>query len=323
MLWLDFRGLQDRGGEDGRAAGSALIISLCKAQRPDEALDVHKSMLEYTPPAQIAARRLGTPPLRAEPFPSPAAAHSSLHHQADLPDKGPAMLSMGPDGSGDIVSSTSVDTATSGSSGTSATAEGGRCAPSKHFAHQARLQSHSKLEANGQTASQGVVLDRTGKIDNAELHRRPLRRPDLSEVQQSSIPAAHVGLDEEAQLEEAEEVAEANPADDLQRIHRQQPEILHSYLVPQPAALAALVTAFACRGRLKEALKIFRQLQQDPEGLASTTLGTSRTMWQSLIEVACRRCRVDLALEVRSLTLELSGHAGAALVNNLCLADFV
>ena len=69
-------------------------------------------------------------------------------------------------------------------------------------------------------------------------------------------------------------------------------------LIPQPAAIAALVTALACRGRLEEALQVFGQLQQDPAGLASVTLGHSRNMWQSLIEVACRRWRIDTALEV-------------------------
>lgn len=69
-------------------------------------------------------------------------------------------------------------------------------------------------------------------------------------------------------------------------------------LIPQPAAIAALVTALACRGRLEEALQVFGQLQQDPAGLASTTLGTSRNMWQSLIEVACRRWCIDIALKV-------------------------
>lgn len=60
--------------------------------------------------------------------------------------------------------------------------------------------------------------------------------------------------------------------------------------------MAALVQAF-CTKDLAKAFDLYCQLQQDSAGAAAVTL-SDRFMWQSLIETACRKCRLDLALQV-------------------------
>ena len=60
--------------------------------------------------------------------------------------------------------------------------------------------------------------------------------------------------------------------------------------------MAALVQAFSSQD-LEKAFDLYCQLRQDSAGAAAVTL-SDRFMWQSLIEVACRKYRVDLALQV-------------------------
>lgn len=65
---------------------------------------------------------------------------------------------------------------------------------------------------------------------------------------------------------------------------------------PHARAMAALVQAYASED-LDQALHLYGQLQQDSVGVAAVTL-SNRYMWQSLIEAACRKDKLDTALEV-------------------------
>lgn len=69
---------------------------------------------------------------------------------------------------------------------------------------------------------------------------------------------------------------------------------------PHSRAMAALVQAFANQN-LDKAFELYCQLQQDSAGAAAVTL-SDRFMWQSLIEASCRKSRLDIALQVWSLS---------------------
>lgn len=66
---------------------------------------------------------------------------------------------------------------------------------------------------------------------------------------------------------------------------------------PHARAMAALVQTFALERDLDTAFQLYRQLQRDSVGAAAVTL-SDRCMWQALIEVACRKQELPLALEV-------------------------
>lgn len=66
---------------------------------------------------------------------------------------------------------------------------------------------------------------------------------------------------------------------------------------PHSRAIAALVQVFSNHD-LDKAFELYCQLRQDSAGAAAVTL-SDRFMWQSLIEAACRKHRVDIALQVR------------------------
>ena len=72
---------------------------------------------------------------------------------------------------------------------------------------------------------------------------------------------------------------------------------------PHSRAMAALVQAFAHQN-LDKAFELYCQLQQDSAGAAAVTL-SDRFMWQSLIEAACRKARLDIALQVHSLRIHV------------------
>lgn len=66
---------------------------------------------------------------------------------------------------------------------------------------------------------------------------------------------------------------------------------------PHSRAIAALVQAFANQD-LEKAFDLYCQLRQDSMGAAAVTL-SDRFMWQSLIEAACRKSRLSMALQVQ------------------------
>ncbi len=422
------RGLKDRGGEDGKTAGSALIVSLCKAQRPDEALAVYNSMLNYTLPADIAARRLGTPPLWPESVASSPSGLSSLPAIAE-----PTAIDHNiPGSSQDPGTNASVGTKETTLSDDDAQADASavsRCENQSalsrvaaaemlyrdltdgkvDFQQQHRLEAlrgsdvkspssrnepvqslhldnevsgaqnsskgqqqdpghqdldnqheqvnsdsaevHSRLET-GSTNSRGLMpatqqAGRDGKPKSsptsssspttakqeeawqrddpkqpeADAYHEGLLRPRIRKQHSSgsspTIPALHTSQcypetpsieqtsegqmqgDSQWQSSQAVSLSQQEAGAQSQKGKRQDGHQEAGLLIPQPAAVAVLVAALACRGRLEEALQIFRLLQQDSRALTSTTFGVGRTMWQSLIEVACRRWRIDTAVEVR------------------------
>ena len=67
-------------------------------------------------------------------------------------------------------------------------------------------------------------------------------------------------------------------------------------MFPHARAMAALVQAYATED-LDQALDLYIQLQQDSVGIAAVTL-SNRYMWQCLIEAACWKKRLDVALKV-------------------------
>ena len=457
------RGLKERGGEDGKAAGSALIVSLCGAQRPDEALDVYKSMLNYTLPAATAARRLGSPPLRLEPIsttdssalplqlePLPSGTKDSAHDfaatnyaRASIPasesltpaaaptksatDSGASMEDLPQPCSQaaaemlvtDLLAEDHIKRSEAGrlaaSSGTSsqtmgatlshgaqmpdATQHHSTLAPAEQSVDSASQSVDSAADASATDSSgdhapkpaesacrplydrdqqgatqkapkafspnadsfkgggeawlppepdadslQSTASDDTSQPlhagarqqqpqlaghprqslplhgeafhESAHLQSPPVRKMDSSSFEYGVSPATTppgaresnvrraAGENSDRQMRSSGEVS-SSPGSSTQKQGGSEPyadakdTIGTGFLIPQPAAIAALVTALACRGRLEEALQIFRLLQQDSRGLASTTLGLGRTMWQSLIEVACRRWRIATAVEVR------------------------
>ena len=420
------RGLKDRGGQDGKVAGSNLIVSLCKAQQPDEALQVYNNMLNYIVPSEVSARRLSTPPRWLEPYASSTPQPNSIsqpdarsHQETDdstVPQHN--VLSNSNNGTADKgVGPPAASTGCSAmeskqySSTASSTPASGLPSPRPQYLepedpHQELLANsllhpsqlpaslpHADLcgEAPSHAAAHPPSLCQTdGAVDDRGIQ-------DLPEADHGLPPAAGASLSQQSPVLPASPVSITATAPDLsqdpmevplmrpparsparndphQELHKAparspasvhasaagsaqsktpprstnpfwhhqsrshpvaienrtgpswpasegtQEESLHSSqsgqgrqalaeagpLIPQSAAIAALVSALACRGRLEEALQVFRQLQQDTVGLASTTLGTGRTMWQSLIEVACRRWRIDTALEVNSGPLQYS-----------------
>ena len=68
-------------------------------------------------------------------------------------------------------------------------------------------------------------------------------------------------------------------------------------MIPHARAMAALVQAFAYLGELERAFMLYRELQRDSVGASAVTL-SDRGMWQSLIETACRKKQLPLALKV-------------------------
>ena len=69
-------------------------------------------------------------------------------------------------------------------------------------------------------------------------------------------------------------------------------------MIPHARAMAALVHAFAYLGELDRAFMLYNELQRDSVGASAVTL-SDRSMWQSLIETACRKKQLPLALKVR------------------------
>ena len=68
-------------------------------------------------------------------------------------------------------------------------------------------------------------------------------------------------------------------------------------MIPHARAMAALVQAFADWGKLDQAFMLYCELQRDSVGASAVTL-SDRGMWQSLIETACRKKQLPLALQV-------------------------
>ena len=415
-LYCGYRGLQDRGGEDGKAAGSHLIVSLCKAQRPDEALDVYRSMLAYKLPSDTAARRLRAPPLRLEaslapPLPlstssqpflgvraeslsiQPSSRAEAISSMPQLPLAG-TLHEAAPDSS-PVIEVSAVEAASGGLHDSHArpAVPGSRNeqqvqAPHLHATAAVKLQSMAAYpEPAGELEQLSSMLwpvkgsrqlpHDLDPGEQPELQAAPTRSPTAASAAdtlpnrlsaggpqafkaQSPSTAEGTPADAvstcESQAEEtprrngagslpvdstAVEAAAAPPSaslladskdrsaqaaggpvqrhlgprvPDLRRLEAGPAAVP---LIPQPAAIAALVTAMACKGRLEEALQLLRQLQQDPAGLAATTL-SARTMWQSLIECACRRWRIDTALEV-GLLIYLGTQTPTNHPSSICL----